>query len=257
MFSSFLLESQMQRAWREPTTGISDWATATARVLRDCITALGGDSSAENPLDYRTVRAAATAGLLQPGLSVTEGTGEALVVHLLFQQGTGQPMRRPIDLRSLEGAIARVVPSLAALARIADGAAEGWAVHQKLFAGRLRLKTQLRRGLQLPPRWQLFFGIAPIFERVHGGRRYAVSKYSTGGQGRETKTTGPAVIWTRALFEIASDSAHQWQGASPYPELIELRKWSIAKSEGFAEHIDEAGRGYRNARSLMDKARAS
>ena len=71
-----------------------------------------------------------------------------------------------------------------------------------------------RRNLQfsfgysdpLSVRQALFDWLAPLFEALHHGRRYAVSKYPSGGDGiRVTRSTGPAVTWTRELFRLLRD----------------------------------------------------
>jgi len=93
-------------------------------------------------------------------------------------------------------------------------------------------------------RQALLDSLAPIFEALHHGRKYAVSKYPSGGDGiRVTRSTGPAVTWTRELFRLQSDRDY-----AP-PELARvissLYAWSVGKPEGFAKCIEIAGRRHR------------
>ncbi len=95
-------------------------------------------------------------------------------------------------------------------------------------------------------RQALFDWLAPLFEALHHGRRYAVSKYPSGGDGiRVTRSTGPAVTWTRELFRLLRD-----RHSAP-PELAHaissLYAWSVDKPEGFAKCIEVAGRRHREA----------
>jgi hypothetical protein len=238
---SYVLDTQYVRLGREPTSTLRNWATDTASIMRECIAALGGNPAASNPLDDATTSASATAQLLQGGLLVAEGRGQSALIRDLLQRAANRPIDGTVDVRTLEPAIERLVSNLAALALVADAAADSWTAYQARYGRRLKAT-----GLPPAPRWKLFYQLASIFERLHLGRKYAVSKYTCGGSHRQTKTAGPAVTWTRELFALASDPEHS-SGCTPLPELIALHDWAVEKTEGFGEHIDEAGRRYRKA----------
>jgi hypothetical protein len=242
----FVLDLRSYRMWKRPTAEVISWATDLADVMRECIAALGGNPAASFTLDDATNLTSDAAQLLQGGVRVAEGRGQAAVIRDLLQRATNHPIEGAIDAGTLELAIDRLANGLAAVALIADSAADSWLAYKQHFGQRLGA-VGTKRGVPPSPRWQLFSQLAPIFERLHGGRKFAVGKSVDGGGGmRATKTTGPAVVWTRGLFALASDPGHS-SGCAPLPELVALRDWAVEKTEGFGEHIDEAGRRYRKS----------
>jgi hypothetical protein len=241
----YVLDLRSYQMWKRPASEVISWTTGLAAIMRECVAALGGNPAASLPLDSATTSPSDAAQLLQSGLLVAKGRGQAAVIHGLLQPAAGYPTEGPVDARMLESAIERLVNYLAALSLVANAATDSWRAYQQHFGQRVGAGT--KGGVPPTPRWQLFYCLASIFERLHGGRKFAVSKSAGGGVGmRATKTTGSAVVWTRGLLALAIDAEHS-AGCALLPELIVLHDWAVEKPEGFGEHIDEAGRGLRKS----------
>ena len=232
------------------------WGAAVSERLRDALSLLVGVEPADSffavpPHDQQRLT------LLRLGMEgfgqLTNPDERAHFEHLLRIAGVLQS-GEDITCAVLANATFKGAALISALSMLTNALATPPQTDQKARAPAIVTWDDSRRNLQfsfgysdpLSFRQALFDWLAPLFEALHHGRRYAVSKYPSGGDGiRVTRSSGPAVTWTRELFRLLRDR----HSAPPElaHEISRLYAWSVDKPEGFAKCIEVAGRRHREA----------
>jgi hypothetical protein len=230
------------------------WGAAVSERLRDALSLLVGVEPADSffavpPHDQQRLT------LLRLGMKgfgqLTNPDERAHFEHLLRIAGVLQS-GEDITCAVLANATFKGAALISALSMLTNALATPPQTAQTARAPAIVTWDDSGRNLQfsfgysdpLSLRQALFDWLAPLFEALHHGRRYAVSKYPSGGDGmRVTRSTGPAVTWTRELFRLLRDRHSAPPGLAH--AISSLYAWSVDKPEGFAKCIEVAGRRHR------------
>jgi hypothetical protein len=228
------------------------WAKSLSCVMQDAVMALTGEAdpgellaeSYDQNRNLRLISEGGFSGLLDP-------QQKARFAKLLTLAGL---IYSPKDLirKTLRDVLLKGAFLISAIAILADGVSR--------ISPEPRVEPPPEEPGDMSSLWvefdgprslrrSVFDGLAPIFEALHHGRKFAVSKYGAGGSNmRQTRTGGPAIIWTRELFRLIADRTAPLDGAASSAfgtQMAKLYAWAVDTPEGFAKCIEIAGRKHR------------
>jgi hypothetical protein len=234
-----------------PSSVSRKWGASIAEVLREALSVLGVTDGTSPSTMYSNAQALSKLGRI--GLAEIERSEKRMEFERLLR--LGGMLRDGENITDATLPVCKTLALMSALAMLADGLAvhsDNGKPHRNPTLstveedGTYSVAFSYRLGAPASVRQVLFDCLAPIFEALHHGRKYAVSKYSSGGDGmRATRSIGPAVTWTRELFSLVADRTVA--PAFLAQTVADLRRWAADKPEGFAKCIEIAGRSHREA----------
>ena len=227
-----------------------NWAATVSERLRDTLSSLVGSAQLHS-LDRQTL--IALRELCNRGLSNLKSTDDRKRFDSLLRAADVLQEGEYVTEKTLANAMFKGLALLSALTMLSEALTREPQYRQgKRTPSRatwngesLKWTGSFLAGHPTSTRRNLVELLPPIFEALHHGRKYSVSKYSTGGDGmRATRSAGPAVTWTRELLRMAAERQSEPPALSR--AISEFLAWSIAKPEGFAKCVEIAGRTHRD-----------